>query len=204
MQIKATSNNYRTRFLDLSKEQRDALAAELSFSVPGAHFMPRFKSGGRGGWDGRKHFLYRDGLSTGLFLATKQRLQKKLGFWFKVDTDYAEVERTNDQTKSDRQYQNQCVSAMLATPVGGLVLNATGSGKTYVVGLYMRKVYERAVFIVDELTLLYQAQEEIQRVLGEPVGMIGEGKWEPQRVTVATVQTLHLHAIRRFSAATAP
>lgn len=187
--MKAISNNQRTHILGLTDEQRETLDTELSFALPGAYFMPKTK------WwqDGRKHFLYRDGLSTGLFLAVKQRLQKKFGFWFDVTTDYTAVERTKDQTRSDRPYQNQCVEAMLSTPVGGLVLGATGSGKTYIVGLYLKKVTEQAVFIIDELTLLFQARKEIQRVLGEPVGIIGKGKWEPERVTVATIQTLHLH-----------
>ncbi len=187
--MRSTSNNQRTHLLDLTDEQRETLDAELSFALPGAYFMPQTK------WwqDGRKHFLYRDGLSTGLFLATKQKLQEKYGFWFEVATDYTTVERTNDETKSERPYQNQCVTAMLLTPVGGLVLGATGSGKTYMVALYLRKVAERAVFIIDELTLLFQAREEIQRVLKEPVGMIGMGKWEPERVTIATIQTLHKH-----------
>ncbi len=190
--MRATSNNQRTRLFGLTDEQRGKLDAELSYSVPGARFMPSFR-GGRGGWDGRKHFLYRDGLSTGLFLAAKQRLQDKFGMWFEVETDYAEVTRSGDETRSDRPYQNECVAAMLATPVGGLVLGATGSGKTYTVGLYLRKIGDRAVFIIDELTLLFQAQEELEKILGEPVGMIGKGKWEPERVTVATVQTLYLH-----------
>jgi len=189
MQIRAQTNNQRTHLLGLTDEQRETLDTELSFALPGAYFMPKTK------WwqDGRKHFIYRDGLSTGLFLAVKQQLQKKFGFWFDVTTDYVVVERTEDQTRSDRPYQNQCVTAMLSTPVGGLVLGATGSGKTYIVGLYLKKVTERAVFILDELTLLFQARKEIARVLGEPVGIIGKGKWEPERVTIATIQTLHLH-----------
>ncbi len=190
--IKATSTNYRTRLLGLTDDLRAKLDLELSYFVPGARFMPSFR-GGRGGWDGRKRFLYRGGLSTGLFLAAKKRLQDKFGMWFEVQADYALVSRTGDETRSNRPYQNECVAAMLATPVGGLVLGATGSGKTFIVGLYLKKVTDRAVFIIDELTLLFQAREELEKVLGEPVGMIGKGRWEPERVTVATVQTLHLH-----------
>jgi superfamily II DNA or RNA helicase len=47
--------------------------------------------------------------------------------------------------------------------------------------------------VVDQVDLLYQSQEEISRWLGEPVGVVGDQKYETHRVTVATVQTLKKH-----------
>jgi superfamily II DNA or RNA helicase len=79
---------------------------------------------------------------------------------------------------------------------GGLILSATGSGKTFVAGLYLSHLQGTACFIVDELSLLDQAQRELSEVLKEPVGWVGESRFEPQRVTVATIQTLHKHRKR--------
>src|SRR5262245_34854775 len=82
---------------------------------------------------------------------------------------------------------------MMKTKNGGLVLSPTGSGKTFIVGMYFKHLVGRGVFIVDELTLLHQAKEELEKVLGERVGTVGESKYRPRRITVATIQTLQLH-----------
>ena len=188
MNIKVKIGPKRTRFLNLTEELRKQFDAELSYSKPGAFFA---KGRRRGGWDGRTHLMFRDGVSTGLFLAMKDTLKEKYGVKFLVKYELEPLARTDDNTRSDREFQNETVDAMLAAKWGGLVLNTTGSGKTYIAGLFCRKVDEGVVFIVDELTLLAQTREELARVIGEPVGIIGKSEWEPERVTVATIQTLH-------------
>ena len=81
---------------------------------------------------------------------------------------------------------------------GGLVLSATGSGKTYVCALYLSFLEGNAVFIVDELALLVQAQKELASGLGEEVGIIGKSIFNPKRITVATVQSLYKHADKPY------
>src|ERR1039458_1311967 len=49
------------------------------------------------------------------------------------------------------------------------------------------------LMIVDQLDLLDQAKKDISNHLGEKVGKVGESKFKLERVTVATIQTLHLH-----------
>ncbi len=193
MKIKVKVGPKRTRFINLTPELSTAVDFQLSYSLPGARFSTRYKPGGRGGWDGKRHLMFRDGISTGLFFGMKDELKRQNGITFLVKYELEDLARTDDTTQSNRQFQNDCVKAMLDTPYGGLILNATGSGKTYIAGLFFRKVAEQAVFVVDELTLLHQARVELSKVLGEPVGVIGNQEWEPQRVTVATIQTLATH-----------
>jgi len=145
------------------------------------------------GWDGYIKMLKRDTLGSGLFLAMREQLEKEADCVFMI-RDFRQPPKIKPMgVVSDRPYQMECLAQMLRVKSGGLVLNSTGTGKTYIAGMYFSRIDGQCVFIVDELTLLKQAQAELSKVLGEDVGQIGKGVFDPKRVTVATVQTMHLH-----------
>lgn len=185
------------------------LIKHFSYSFPGARFSPLFNTFVRDEddeivykngkpqrvWDGRIKMIKRDKIASGLFRAMRQELKEKFGIRFKV-VDQCKKLITVKGLKSDRDFHNECVDEMLAaTQVGGgLVLNATGTGKTYLTAIYCSRVTGKVLFVVNTLDLLEQAQKELQTVLGEPVGYVGQSKFVPKRVTVATVQTLSAHA----------
>lgn len=73
----------------------------------------------------------------------------------------------------------------------GIVVH--NSGKTKLAAQCFSHIIGKCLFIVDQIHLLYQSREEISVWLKEEVGIIGNGKWMPQRVTVATIQTLSGH-----------
>jgi superfamily II DNA or RNA helicase len=166
----------------------------FSFTKPGAKFSPAFRYRG---WDGKIRLLRRDGIvSASLLRAQAKEIKEKTGISFKITSEETKpIFFHKSDSKSDRIYQNECVDAMLqaCSTGGGLILSATGSGKTYVAGLFLRRLSGNAVFIVNELTLLKQARKEISKIIGEKVGIVGEGKFKPRRVTIATVQTVHKH-----------
>lgn len=168
----------------------EALNQEWSFSVPNYQFMKwKFP-----GWDGRKKFLKDNYVPAGLFRATREEIEKRHGIKFKVFYQRETVE-TRSRMHSDRDYQNDCVTRMLGAirRGGGLILNATGSGKTRIAALFASAVVGKICFIVDQLDLLDQAREELEDTLGEKIGYVGNSKFEPARITVATVQTLARH-----------
>jgi superfamily II DNA or RNA helicase len=188
----------------------DIIIKHFSYSSPGAKFAPMFNTfvldaegdvvtdeNGKPQrvWDGRIKMLKRDICSSGLFRALKKELKEKHGIRFKVSYERETVKLKKKGLTSDRDFQNACVRKMLrATPRGGgLVINATGTGKTYVIALYCSYVVGKVLFVVNTLDLLYQAQKEIAAGLGEDVGFVGESTFSPKRVTVATVQTLSAH-----------
>jgi superfamily II DNA or RNA helicase len=150
------------------------------------------------GWDGYIH-LMRDGeMGAGVFLAKKDEIEKTLSVKFKIKDQRLPLafgpEEVTDLDKEGRIYQLECVEAMVnASMTGGLVLQATGSGKTYTTGKFFRRLKGNALFLVDELTLLKQAQDELGSVLGEDIGVIGNSIFDPKRITVGTIQTVHLH-----------
>lgn len=154
------------------------------------------ENGNTPGWDGYLHLMKYDEVGTGVFLALKEKLEEKAEVQFLIE-DLRKPPELNLQYKlpeKARDYQQEAFQAMLnASKTGGLILQATGSGKTFGAGLYFSALKGAGVFFVDELTLLDQAQKELEKVIGEPVGNIGNQKFNPKRITVATIQTVHLH-----------
>lgn len=193
MPIEAVIRNRLTRIIYPFPEE---MPAYFSYLTHNYRFKPAYKSGG---WDGTKCLLRGSKVSTGLFLALKDKIAKDGGFEWDL-FDYREPCQFHEGPVEGpdgfeiRPYQRESVEAMMAnSKTGGILLNATGTGKTVIAGLYFRKLIGSGVFIVDELTLLDQAKSAIESVIEEPVGIIGKGIFEPKRVTVATVQTLGLH-----------
>src|ERR1019366_9406538 len=182
------------RFVEFLKPYpREDLAPFFSFRPKGYQFMPSFRAGY---WDGRINLLKRNRVPTGLFLANRKALEDELGLEFKTEMDWTEVEFKDTGVVSDRDYQNECVERMIFASQqwgGGLILAATGVGKTRTAGQFFSRLIGNGCFIVDELTLLKQAQKELSEVLQEEVGEVGNMLFLPKRITVATSQTLNRH-----------
>lgn len=152
-------------------------------------------------WDGRIKFFKFDRLPAGLFWATCREMEKKEHIRFKVNHDATThpIARIMERwIISDGKYtfQNDCAEKMHKAAMegsGGLILNATGSGKTRIAAMLASRLDCEILFIVDQLVLLRQAQKEISKQLNEKVGYVGESKFKIERVTIATIQTLNLH-----------
>lgn len=181
------------RYAEFKAPYPEELKECFSYAKPGAYFNPYYRNNPS---QYRYHFLKYDRVPSGLFLALKDEIEKDWDVRFVIDYQREKIkfEEWEEEEESDRKYQNECVLAMRkASKVGGIVLAATGTGKTYIAAKYFHGMHGAAVFIVDELGLLDQARQEISSVLGESVGYIGNMKFKPARITVATVQTLQRH-----------
>lgn len=171
------------------------LNAFFSFHPPGYLFMPLYRMGA---WDGRIKLLKNGFMAAGLFHALIDDFRNdfpELGN-LEVERDFEEIDFHKKGLVSDRQYQNDCVGTMVHAANafgGGLVLGATGTGKTYMAAMFFSRLVGSAVFVVDQLDLLKQARKEIAEHLKEEVGEVGDSIFNPKRITIATVQTLHLH-----------
>lgn len=150
-------------------------------------------------WDGKIRFLKYNRLPSGLFRATRMECMQKLGISFDVRRDRTTLPFAPGLLDSnDYRYMHQdlCVAQMqIATRKGGgTILSATGTGKTRIAAVYFSRLTCQCLFVVDQLDLLHQQRRELEQWLGEPVGMVGESKFNVERVTVATIQTLSLHS----------
>lgn len=196
-QVKVVVGNRWVRLL--KPYPRKLLDRVWSYSDPSYEYIARRAN--VGGWDGRRRFLKDGFIPAGLWRATRKEIKEEHGIRFKVVDRARETCDLHRGIQSDRKYQNECAESIVASIPrgGGLVLNATGSGKTYIAGIVASRVGGQFIFIVDQLDLLEQGRAELERVLGEKVGYVGNGVFVPRRVTVATVQTIHRHlADKRF------
>lgn len=184
--LDVTLTNRRAVFLCSTDEQAE-VKKHFRYEDPRARFTTAYAEGG---WDGFHNMMARGSVASGLFLAQLASLKSE--YALKVnDKRVAPKFRENLMMTTSRPFQTECVEAMMrASRVGGVVLMATGDGKTYTAAMYFKMLVGSAVFVVDELTLLEQSRLEFESLLGERVGVVGGGKYDPQRITVATVQTL--------------
>lgn len=185
--LKVTLNNRTARIIsDYPKEFSDL----FSFRPDGYFWSPLYK---QGVWDGRLRLIKNHRLAAGLFLEMRREAESK-GFRFKID-DYRKGPRFRlKEPESNREFQVECMEALVENSnCGGIVLCATGTGKTHIAGMYFRKLMGAGLFVVDELMLMQQAAADIEEVIGEKVGLVGDKKFQPERITVATVQTLQKH-----------
>lgn len=172
-------------------EVQVALKEFFRYRKPGVEYSELYRIGA---WDGYTNLLMRGTVGTGLF---QHQLPSIRAAGFKVTIEDKRVSPMfKDIAYADnvRPYQQQAVTTMMAkAATGGLLIAATGSGKTLTVGEYLKRLKGPAVFVNDELALLEQSRKELAAVTGEEVGIAGRGKFEPQRITVATIQTLNRH-----------
>lgn len=167
------------------------------FSTP----MPWFKSRyyASKGWESKSdRYMVKERVSTGLFLAHVATL-KQIGHVEVEDQRTAcDMEKVSTllnwepypgfKLRADQIRGLQAVRK--ARKQGGIILAATGVGKTVMAAGVFKLMRGRGIFVVDTLDLLEQSADELGKLLQEEIGKIGDGTFRPRRITVATIQTL--------------
>lgn len=173
----------------------------FAWRLPNYQFTPA----GRNGWDGWISLVDGNRIPTGLFLVRKKTVESETCIRFEIQDRRKHLSFAGTIPKTVgaftvRRDQREALEAMRdMSYTGGVILNATGTGKTALAGFFLHMLDRKkhsTVFVNDELTLLHQSQEELEGILGEPVGIVGESQFRPGRVTVATIQTLSQHFVR--------
>jgi superfamily II DNA or RNA helicase len=191
---KKKAKKERTRIVNLLD---DALAIDTK----GAHFNPVVQ---QGLWDGRRHMFYAEGSTfpKGIMRRLK-RLLREAGY---------KVMKTKDERKrpplgtGERRVTPSMLAGIKLRPDQlrvvrsalkrghGLLDVATGGGKTEIAAAIIKALSEcRCLFLVHTKQLLKQARERIALRLGtieEHIGIIGDGRFDPKHITIATVQSL--------------
>lgn len=101
-----------------------------------------------------------------------------------------------------RPYQKQAMHIMDKALTGGkrkmLLVMATGTGKTDVIALYLKRLFEagianRVLFLVDRIQLGIQAQEVFDEILSDyPCSLLYGGKQKDEAtIIISTLQTLY-------------
>lgn len=182
----------------LGLREVQALVDMYSFEVEKSEYASRgfnAKSHYKSNWDGKRRLFEKQwqrfpvGLLPGLLklfsdAGTKYNLIDKREHLPTTDV----VMQCNVKERRDYQYSAvvQCILNGY-----GIVKAATGSGKTVIAAMVAYAIHKDSVFIVHTRDLLYQSFRAFCEILGpDHIGIIGDGKFEPRRITIATVQTL--------------
>lgn len=176
----------------------DALAIEQK----GAHFITTVQEGR---WDGRRHVFHKndeDGTFPAGVTGRVKALLREAGYKVMKTRDerkrphnVKEMEIADDMLVGITLREDQMrVIAKALTNGCGLLHVATGGGKSECAAAIIKTLKsERCLFLVHTKQLLKQARDRIALRLGtieEHIGVIGDGRFDPKHITVATVQSL--------------
>ena len=89
-----------------------------------------------------------------------------------------------------RPYQEGVPEDVIMGASHGVVKMATGAGKSIVALRIAELLRTTALFIVPKKSIMQQFANDIEKYFGAKPGIIGEGKFDVQPFTVATIQTL--------------
>ena len=90
-----------------------------------------------------------------------------------------------------RDYQEKAITKALAHG-RGIIHSPTASGKTVIAGALISCFpTQNILFVVHTKELFRQTLEEFEKWFPNEIGAIGSGKLEPNRITVAMIQTLN-------------
>lgn len=175
-----------------------AIDRACSYKVAGYFFSPAFRARR---WDGKEHlfkFTQRMGYHAPAGMAEDiARELKRLGVDYRVRFKTKLKNKPKrfkwNQAVQMRPYQNEAVEAALGKPIPGrcVLKMPIRSGKTKTVARILWRLGRPALFVVPSRWLLKQTIKALQECMPDaPVGQVGDGVYDPQFFTVATIQTL--------------
>jgi superfamily II DNA or RNA helicase len=197
----------------------DALSNKLCYEPKGAEFSPNHKSrrwkmvngkrvfNNRATWDGKIR-LFKKGQRNNSFpsgllveaLTTLGPLKLNVNVMMQQLTAPADQTLNGKQVKLKgkdivielRDYQKEVVDALINAPFGrAMAESPTGSGKSIIIAELCTKFPAMHTLItVPSKSLMYQTAADLEAVLGEPVGRVGDSIFELHRVTVAIIDSL--------------
>jgi superfamily II DNA or RNA helicase len=205
-------SNTRARLIGEPPERAlKALDLALSWISPKAQFAngAMWKKFRASGWDGRTHLLVSPAMTfpLGLLHAATEALEGSGVKVEVVDTRPPPPKRNGlkaikllDPRAGHagkplvlRNYQSEAVAAAWKAERGVLKV-PTGGGKTALIAAQIQAFGTRGhtaktIILLHKRQLARQTQRELAKMLGEPVGLIAEGNWNEEQVTVAIIDT---------------
>ena len=176
-------------------EVQEGLQKNLAYKVANARHMPKVKNGQ---WDGiiRLYWKHKgQSFYTGLMAIVREVLNAHNVSYVFVDQRIMPEQNMLDlkfipPTKyQEREYQQFTLDRGMKF-TRGIFGVATGGGKTMIVTEAVSRIKTFPfMFFVLTKDLMNQAHDVLSTSLNAPIGMIGDGKCDIQKITVCTIQT---------------
>jgi superfamily II DNA or RNA helicase len=188
-QVTIEVNNIRSRVLGiLDKKVLSRLDQTLSYELPGAFFMQSYNP-----WAGVKRLfsLQTQAFPTGLIHYVESVLREE-------DVEFEIVDNRIPVSLGEelpyfgpklRDYQIETVNRAVQKQ-RGIIKVATGGGKTLIAAQLIAKINLPTLVLTHKVDLLYQMKKVFETALQIPIGIIGNGQFDIQQVTIATIQTV--------------
>ena len=109
---------------------------------------------------------------------------------------FDELDLRHDTPFEPHEHQADALEAWLGSGRAGLIVLPTGSGKSFVAELVMAEVRRDTLVIAPTLDLVDQWIRRLDKAFGHPVGALGGGRHEPDRITVSTYDSAAIHMER--------
>jgi superfamily II DNA or RNA helicase len=177
-----------------TKREMKLLDDATSYRVEGFYHSPAFRARR---WDGKTHLIkysrkhgYR--APVGMLDVIREQLDE-MEVAFNVVDERPPVLPVHigwNEEIEPRDYQRAGIDAMKRAGGSGILKMPIRSGKTKTCAKLIQELGTTTVFIVPSVPLLHQARESLEEAFGEEVGIIGDGYWEEQPVTVALIHAL--------------
>jgi superfamily II DNA or RNA helicase len=192
-------DNSFTKIVDVAPAEYSVIRDALSYEVAGADHIkrknPRLRS-----WDGTKSFLdgRRKHFLTG-FLPRVEEALKTYGVAYEIADNreaFFPSIKVNENVLDGitlRDYQVRSIEQLLSSHRGVAQL-ATGAGKTEIAIAITAMMGVPTLFLTHRVNLLHQTAERFAKRIPQmrsKIGIIGDGNWSENEITIATVQTLH-------------
>lgn len=187
-------NNKKCQFLTDNEKLFKSLHNYLSFKVPGIEYTPAYQNG----WNGITYLLSKTGkFNYGLLNKVKLFLENKKELYAVEDkrlsiVNNIELNISNSLKKNNlipRDHQLRIAQAAISTD-RGIVRAATGSGKTLCTALITAKINKPTIIYVIGLDLLDQFHKLFVKLFDEPIGYIGDGICNIERINIASIWTI--------------
>lgn len=180
------------------------LADMMTFDVPGAKYMPAFRTGF---WDGKIRLYNRRDrqIYAGLYERITAYCDKE-GYEYEplesmMATDFATIDAERFAASLNlpfepRDYQIEAFVACIRNQ-RQVILLPTGSGKSltvYIIARFLNHIGKRVLIIVPNLNLIHQIDSDFTSYnLQEEVALIfgGQQKKTDAKITISTWQSLH-------------
>lgn len=168
----------------------------LSYRVPGYRFTSAFK---RGFWDGYKCVMRADGAFPAGLIHDVSKHLKSEGYGVIISDERGDppepdariLDITNDIVLSEHQ---QAAINSIRRHSRGVVYQDVSAGKSVIIAEAVRQMgVVPALVVVGRKELLRQQYEQFVSLAKFPakyVGVVGDGKFSPSLVTIATIQTI--------------
>lgn len=177
---------------NLTPDVINALWEELSYNPQNYEYTDKFQSGV---WDGvrrlfsKQTYRFRSGLLKQVISILEQH-----NVTYTVDAGNLQPPFTKRPVDVHyipmlRDYQKEAVYAAIQSKRGGLSLPPR-TGKTIIAaGIISTLPNKTVAFLCFKIEIAIQTKEKFEKILGEPIGFIGNGVIDIQRVNVITVQS---------------